>query len=205
MSDQSTDLVIVVEDDPQLRRSTEALLRSVGLSTLSFASAKDALDATLPDVTSCIVTDIRLPSIGGLDFQRRLIERAVQTPVIFVTGHGDIPMSVSAMKAGAVDFLTKPFRDQDLLDAVNQALDRDRARRGEEAALSETRERFETLTSRERDVLDGVARGLLNKQIAAELGLAEITVKLHRSKVMKKLNAHSVADLVRLAEQIRPL
>lgn len=205
MSDQSTDLVIVVEDDPQMRRSTETLLRSVGLNTLSFASAKDALDATLPDVTSCIVTDIRLPSIGGLDFQRRLIEREVRTPVIFVTGHGDIPMSVSAMKAGAVDFLTKPYRDQDLLDAINQALDRDRARRGEEAALLATRALFETLTRRERDVLDGVARGLLNKQIAAELGLAEITVKLHRSKVMKKLNAHSVADLVRLAEQIRPL
>jgi len=205
MSDQSTDLVIVVEDDPQMRRSTETLLRSVGLNTLSFASAKDALDATLPDVTSCIVTDIRLPSIGGLDFQRRLIEREVRTPVIFVTGHGDIPMSVSAMKAGAVDFLTKPYRDQDLLDAINQALDRDRDRRGEEAALLATRALFETLTRRERDVLDGVARGLLNKQIAAELGLAEITVKLHRSKVMKKLNAHSVADLVRLAEQIRPL
>ncbi|WP_138467656.1 response regulator transcription factor [Poseidonocella sp. HB161398] len=194
------ELVIIIDDDAMVRDATEMLLRSVGYAVLCFERPQDALEADWPEVPGCIVLDIRLPQFSGLDLQRRLAERGTGTPVIFMTGHGDIPMTVSAMKAGAADFLTKPYRDQDLLDAVSRAIEADRARRAEGAALDGLRRAHAGLTPREREVLDGVARGLLNKQIAGELGLAEITVKLHRSSMMKKMGLRTVAELVRAAD-----
>jgi FixJ family two-component response regulator len=194
--------VFVVDDDPSVRMALANLFRSVGLRAEVFGSAPDFLQSTLPDVASCLVLDIRLPGLSGLDFQVELAHADIHIPIIFVTGHGDIPMTVRAMKAGAVDFLSKPFRDQDILDAVTMAIDRDRKRRTDAKAVADLRAHFETLTPREREVLPMVASGLMNKQIAAEIGLAQITVKIHRGHIMKKMGARSLADLVRMAETL---
>lgn len=195
-------IVFVVDDDPSMRKALSNLFRSVGLRAEVFGSARELLESELPEVASCLVLDIRLPGPSGLDFQAELAKANIQIPIIFMTGHGDIPMTVKAMKAGAVDFLTKPFRDQDMLDAVGIAIERDRARRKDEKIVAELRAVFETLTARERDVLALVASGLMNKQIAAEIGLAEITVKIHRGHIMRKMGAKSLADLVRMAEML---
>ena len=193
-------IVFVIDDDASLRNALTNLFRSVGLRAEVFASAPELLQSKLPDLPSCLVLDVRLPGLSGLDFQAELSKANIHIPIIFMTGHGDIPMTVRAMKAGAVDFLTKPFRDQDMLDAVAAAIERDRERRKEEKVLSEVRSRFASLTPREQEVLALVASGLMNKQIAAEIGLAEITVKIHRGNIMKKMSARSLADLVRMAE-----
>ena len=195
-------IVFVVDDDPSMRKALSNLFRSVGLRAEVFGSAREWLDSKLPEVASCLVLDIRLPGPSGLDFQAELAKTNIQIPIIFMTGHGDIPMTVKAMKAGAVDFLTKPFRDQDMLDAVAVAIERDRTRRKDEKIVAGLRAVFETLTPRERDVLALVASGLMNKQIAAEIGLAEITVKIHRGHLMRKMGARSLADLVRMAEML---
>jgi len=195
-------IVFVVDDDPSMRKALSNLFRSVGLRAEVFGSARELLESELPEVASCLVLDIRLPGPSGLDFQAELAKANIQIPIIFMTGHGDIPMTVKAMKAGAVDFLTKPFRDQDMLDAVAIAIERDRTRRKDEKIVAELRAVFETLTARERDVLALVASGLMNKQIAAEIGLAEITVKIHRGHIMRKMGAKSLADLVRMAEML---
>lgn len=191
-------LVIILDDDALVRDSIDSLLRSVGLKTLCFGSAQDVLDADLPDVTSCLIVDVRMPQIGGFEFKTRLTERGDDIPIIFVTGYGDIPMSVKAMKAGAIDFLPKPYRDQDLLDAVTTALSRDRERRAARLDLQAGQELYDRLTPREKEVMAGVCRGLLNKQVAGELGITEITVKLHRSSLMKKLGAKTFAELIRI-------
>ena len=195
-------IVFVVDDDPSMRKALANLFRSVGLRAEVFGSARELLESELPDVASCLVLDIRLPGPSGLDFQAELAKADIQIPIIFMTGHGDIPMTVKAMKAGAIDFLTKPFRDQDMLDAVATAIERDRTRRKDQKAVAELRAVFETLTTRERDVFALVASGLMNKQIAAEIGLAEITVKIHRGHLMRKMGARSLADLVRMAEML---
>lgn len=195
-------IVFVVDDDPSMRKALANLFRSVGLRAEVFGSARELLESELPDVASCLVLDIRLPGPSGLDFQAELAKADIQIPIIFMTGHGDIPMTVKAMKAGAIDFLTKPFRDQDMLDAVATAIERDRTRRKDQKAVAELRAVFETLTTRERDVFALVASGLMNKQIAAEIGLAEITVKIHRGHIMRKMGARSLADLVRMAEML---
>lgn len=195
-------IVFVVDDDPSVRRAIKRLVESVGLQVELFGSATEFMNSSHPNVASCLVLDIRLPGISGLDFQRELAKSKNNIPTIFITAHGDIPMTVRAMKAGAVEFLTKPFRDQDLLDAIHQALERDRLRRQQEAEVARLRERFESLTPREQQVLPWVTSGLLNKQIAAEIGTSEATVKVHRSQLMRKMAAESVADLVRMAERI---
>jgi FixJ family two-component response regulator len=195
-------LVFIVDDDESVRRALANLFQSVGLEAQEFGSAAELLHSKLPDVASCLVLDIRLPGLSGLDLQLELARVGIHIPIIFMTGHGDIPMSVRAMKGGAIDFLTKPFRDQDMLDSVMTAIKRDRERRQSEKAVTSLRERFETLTEREREVLALVAAGLMNKQIAAQIGVAEITVKIHRGRVMKKMGAKSLADLVRMAEMI---
>jgi len=199
---ESEAIVFVVDDDPSMRKALSNLFRSVGLRAEVFGSARELLESELPEVASCLVLDIRLPGPSGLDFQAELAKANIQIPIIFMTGHGDIPMTVKAMKAGAIDFLTKPFRDQDMLDAVAIAIERDRTRRKDEKIVAELRAVFETLTARERDVLALVASGLMNKQIAAEIGLAEITVKIHRGHIMRKMGAKSLADLVRMAEML---
>ena len=196
-------MVLVVDDDPSMRESLGALFRSVGLHTELFDSATALLERKPPEVETCVILDVRLPGVSGLEFQSQLAGPYREIPIIFMTGHGDIPMTVRAMKAGAVDFLTKPFRDQDMLDAVSTALARDRARRRGLQEVAALHARFGRLTAREREVMTYVTAGLLNKQIAAEMGLSEITVKLHRGKVMKKMEARSVADLVRMAEVLR--
>jgi FixJ family two-component response regulator len=192
-------VVIVIDDDASIRQALGSLFRSVGLRILAYASALELLESPVPDVPSCLVLDIRLPGLSGLDLQAELAKAEIRMPIIFMTGHGDIPMSVRAMKAGAVDFLPKPFRDQDMLDAVSLALERDRQRRDGDRAIADLRALFQSLTPREREVMGFVTAGLMNKQIAAEIGLSEITVKIHRSHVMKKMGARSLADLVKMA------
>jgi FixJ family two-component response regulator len=195
-------IVFVVDDDASVRKSLVHLFRSVGLGVEVFGSAPELLQSSLPNVASCLVLDIRLPGCSGLDFQIQLAQADIHVPIIFMTGHGDIPMSVKAMKAGAVDFLTKPFRDQDMLDAVAMAIERDRERRASEKQALDMRALLDTLSPREREVMALVTGGLMNKQVAAEIGLAEITVKFHRSHIMKKMGARSLADLVRMAEML---
>jgi RNA polymerase sigma factor (sigma-70 family) len=196
-------IVIVVDDDPSVRSSLKLLVSTVGLKVESFDSAEAVLSRTLPDTVSCFVLDVRLRGLSGLDLQCELAARNIRIPIVFVTGHGDIPMSVRAMKAGAVEFLTKPFRDQDLLDAIRVALERDRARREEEQERIRLQQRFELLTRRERDVLWMVVSGMLNKQIAAQLGTAENTVKVHRRRAMEKMEAQSLAELIRTIERLK--
>jgi FixJ family two-component response regulator len=199
-SDQS--LVLVVDDDPLMREAMQRLFRSVGMRVEVFASTAEFLQSKLADVPSCLILDVRLPGLSGLDFQSELVKAGIQIPIIFMTGYGDIPMTVKAMKAGAIEFLAKPFREQDMLDAVRLGLERDRARRIGEKAAADVRSKFSSLTAREREVMALVAGGLMNKQIAGEMKLAEITVKLHRGNVMRKMDAKSVADLVRMADMI---
>ena len=195
-------IVFVVEDDASMGRALSNLFQSVGLQVEVFGSASEMLQSKLPDVASCLVLDVRLPGLSGLDFQTELAKANIHIPITFMTGHGDIPMSVRAMKSGAVDFLTKPFRDQDMLDAVVTAIERDRKRREADKIVADLQALLETLTPREREVLAWVSSGRLNKQIAAELGLAEITVKIHRGRIMKKMGARSLADLLRKAETL---
>jgi FixJ family two-component response regulator len=195
-------VVFVVDDDASMRESLKNLIRSVGLRVELFTSAQEFLRSKRPDVPSCLVLDVRLPGLSGLDLQRRTSDAGMEIPIIFITGHGDIPMSVRAMKAGAVEFLTKPFRDQDLLDAIQQGLERDRKAREQLAAVEELRRRFASLTPRERTVMTRVVAGLLNKQIGAELGTSETTVKIHRHQVMEKMRAGSLPELVRMADRL---
>ena len=199
-------VVFVVDDDASVRAALDSLFRSVNLVVRSFGSAQEFLSEAPTDGPACVVLDVRLPGMSGLDLQRQLAERDATLPVIIITGHGDIPMTVRAMHAGAVEFLPKPFRDQDLLDAVQQALDRSRVLRQEQAATADLQARFDSLTPRERQVMEGVVAGMLNKQIGYDLGITEVTVKIHRGQVMQKMCAESVADLVRMADRlgIRP-
>jgi len=195
-------IVFVVEDDESVRRALTNLFQSVGLEVELFGSASEMLENRLPDVASCLVLDVRLPGLSGLDFQTELARAKIHIPIIFMTGHGDIPMTVKAMKGGAVDFLTKPFRDQDMLDAVLAAIEQDRKRRESDKKIANFQALLETLTPREREIFSMVSSGLMNKQIAAELGLAEITVKIHRGHIMKKMAAKSLLDLVMKAETL---
>jgi FixJ family two-component response regulator len=197
-----TPVILVVDDDPSVGEALSRLFRSVGLEPKLFVSTAEFLQHKLPEAPCCLVLDIRLPGVSGLDFQTQLTKANIHVPIIMMTGHGDIPMTVRAMKAGAVDFLTKPFRDQDMLDAVAQAIERDRKRRDSEKALAELRRLFESLTAREREIMALVTSGLMNKQVAAQLGLREITVKIHRGHVMRKMGVRSLADLVRAAEAL---
>jgi FixJ family two-component response regulator len=195
-------MVFVIDDDESIREALHSLIRSVGLRVATFGSAHEFLQSERPDVPACLILDVRMPGLSGLDLQRDLTEGNIHIPIIFITGHGDIPMSVRAMKAGAVEFLTKPFRDQDLLDAIQQALDRDRRARSQQADSADLRNRFHLLTPRESEVFELVVKGLLNKQIALQLGTSEITIKLHRRQVMEKMQADSLADLVRMSERL---
>jgi FixJ family two-component response regulator len=198
-------VVHVIDDDPSMRGALQDLFLSIGLETQTYATAGDFLAAGLPDTPGCLVVDIRLPDMNGLDFQEQLARTSIRLPVVMMTGYGDIPMSVRAMKGGAVDFLPKPFKDQDMLDAVLAAVERDRKRRAIDGDLSRTRERFGTLSPREEQVMFLVAAGKLNKQVAGDLGISEITVKIHRRAVMRKMGARTLADLIRMADAIKPI
>jgi FixJ family two-component response regulator len=199
---EAASVVFVVDDDPSIRRAIKRLVESVGLRVEALGSAQEFLRSQRPDAPSCLVLDVRLPGISGLDFQRELREANIHIPIIFITAHGDIPMTVRAMKAGAVEFLSKPFRDQELLDAIQQGLERDHARRAQEAQVAKLRERFESLTPRERELLPWVVSGLLNKQIADAIETSEANIKAHRSRLMQKMGACSMADLVRMTEKL---
>ena len=199
---QPASVVFVVDDDPSVRRAIKLLLESIGLEVELFGSAQEFLPRGPTKGPGCLILDVRLPGVSGLDFQRQLNEAKINIPIIFISAHGDVPMTVRAMKAGAIEFLTKPFRDQDLLDAVQVALERDRARRQREGEIATLRERFESLSAREREVVAMVVSGMLNKQIAAKIGITENTVKVHRSRAMEKMQAKSLADLVKMVERL---
>ena len=203
MSSGDDATVFVVDDDDQMRAAMQRLLKSVGLRAEAFASPQEFLRRKLPDGPSCLILDVRLPGMSGLDVQRKLTETGLQIPVIFITGHGDIPMTVKAMKSGAVEFLTKPFRDQDLLDAIQQALQRENEIRQQQHEIQDLQERYQTLTAREREVMGLLASGMLTKQIASRLGTSEITAQVHRGQVMRKMDANSPTELGRMAEKLK--